>query len=625
MSILSRSACRWISFICLSLVIVSTAWADEYRTWTDSTGKHKLHAKLESVEDGKAILLQDNGEKMTIPVKKLSKADQDFIAKQNSDAPFQKAEDSTDEPEEKTSEPSVKGPKTVKVDWTQSQAIPPPAPDTEWKVEPSAAPAAEYRPKSVSLPPKKDFFEGLTGMAVSRVAKAAVVGYALEKDNTKTVRLILCNLETGRIAAQASTKGENMAPLALDDDGRRILMCRNEFGFGSQNRLEIWTLKGKNIQRSLVWTPHEGDWAPAQDVIWAEFLDAKKLATCSRGGKIAIWNFASAEPICHLQAAESNIPALSPDRKWIVFATDNSVALLDVEKQEVIASLQTPRKLQYPVLAFSPSGKKIGCVSQDRIFVWDTAAGKLEKDFSLPGIGVQGGVDFPDENFILTSNQLLIELPNQLKLWQYSGAERIRTVGGTTFFAASGNDQSGVLLAAKVPQPAATALLKKALQQPDLFVFHKGTPVRLDVSGIPDPTEQTKATESLTKKLKALNCPIGPTGNVDIVAMVEGPKAREISYMNSGTYQVQEYFTRLKIVYQGQVVWETHYTNIPGFLQLKQGENVEGVLRKASEKPAYELYESVVLPEFVQKPLDNQNPGAPQTLGASQVTSQGLR
>ena len=625
MSIVLRLACRCTSVLCLGLLIVSTAWADEYRTWTDSTGKHKVRAKLESVEDGKATLVRENGAKVKIALEKLSEADRDFVAKQDSESPFEKADDQSAERTGETGETPSGSPRTVKVDWSESQAVLLETPDAQWHATAPAVPASEYRAKSVPLPPKKDFFEGLAGMAVSRVAKTAVVGYALDRMGTKTVRLLVCDLQSGRVTASATTTGENMAPLALHDDGRQILMCRNEFGFGKMNRLEIWTIKGKNVVRSLIWSPYDGDWGPSQDVLWAEFIDAKKLATCSRGGKMAIWNLATGQPICHIQASDTSIPSLSPDRKTIAIASNDAVGLFDIEKKEVIASQKTPRTLQWPAVAFSPSGRKIGCIANDRILLWDTVSGKLEKDFALPGIPIHGAIDFPDEEFLLANNQFLIELKNQLKFWHYGGAERIRTVCGTTLLAIPGDDRSGLLLATKLPHPAARVLLKQALEQPDLFVFHKGTPVKLDVSGIPDPAQRAKATESLTKKLKDLNCPIDSTGQVDIVALVEGPKPRQISYMHSGTYQVQEYFTRLKMVYQGQTIWETSHTNIPGVISLKPGENIEGVLREASSKPTYALYDTVVLPEFLQKPSGNKFPGAGQTLGTSELTPQGLR
>ena len=123
----------------------------------------------------------------------------------------------------------------------------------------------------------------------------------------------------------------------------------------------------------------------------------------------------------------------------------------------------------------------------------------MKKDFALPGINIHGAIDFPDEDFILGDNQYLIELENQLKLWHYWGGEQIRTVQGTTFFRHPRRRPFGPRSGDEDPHPAAISLLKKALQQPDLFVFHKGTPVKLDVSGISDPTEQNKAKEFLTR------------------------------------------------------------------------------------------------------------------------------
>ena len=464
MSIASRLACRLISFLCLSVLVVSAAWADDYRTWTDSTGKHKVRAKLESVEGGKATLVRDNGAKVKIALEKLSKADRDFIAKQDSDDPFEKADNQSGESADEAGEAPSGSPRTVKVDWSQSQAVLLSSPDEEWKCAVPAAPAPDYRPRSVSLPPKQDFFERFAGMAVSRVAPTAVVGYSLERpgQGEKSVRLVVCDLKAGRVTASATATGENMAPLALHDDGRQILMCRNEFGSGNMNRLEIWTIKGKNIVRSLIWTPYEGGWGPSQDIVWADFIDAKRLATCSRGGKMAIWNLATGQPICHVEASDGSIPSLSPDRKTIAIVSSDAVGLFDIEKQEMISSKKTPRTLHWPEVAFSPSGRKIGCIALDRVLVWDTATGTLEKDFALPGLFLHGAVDFPDDEFLLGNNQFLIELKNQLKLWHYIGAERARTVRGMTLFTLPGNNGPGMILAAKIPHPAAKTLLKQA-------------------------------------------------------------------------------------------------------------------------------------------------------------------
>ena len=69
MLIRSQSAYCFASFVLFVLLVVSSACGSEYRTWTDSTGKHKLGAKLESVKGGTVILVRESGQKVKIPLK----------------------------------------------------------------------------------------------------------------------------------------------------------------------------------------------------------------------------------------------------------------------------------------------------------------------------------------------------------------------------------------------------------------------------------------------------------------------------------------------------------------------------------------------------------------------------
>ncbi|MEN6449883.1 MAG: SHD1 domain-containing protein [Thermoguttaceae bacterium] len=49
------------------------------RVWTDQTGQHKTRAKLLSVENGAVKLQKENGAVITVPIAKLSEADQQFL------------------------------------------------------------------------------------------------------------------------------------------------------------------------------------------------------------------------------------------------------------------------------------------------------------------------------------------------------------------------------------------------------------------------------------------------------------------------------------------------------------------------------------------------------------------
>lgn len=623
MAIYGRAAMRRILVAWLLLAMASPVFADNYRTWTDSTGRFKLRAKLLQHDANRVTLERDNGMKVTIEISRLSTEDRDFLSKMDEDNPFQAVESSPFQPVPTTAAPAVgNGPRIVQVDWSQSQAIALEATQSEWEVTPPAA-AANFRARSTALPPKTDFFEKLSGVAINPLARKAVVAYSLGKGAQATTRIILCDLENGKTLATASESGE-MAPLALHDNGQYILMRRNEFGFGNLDRLEIWSIRGGAVAKHLIWTPYEGEWGGGRDVMWAEFVSASTLATSSRSGKVALWQVASATPICHFHLTDGAVPTLSEDRRWIAFASDNKMGLFDVEKREVAVVTETPSKLTWPYVAFSPLGQKVACIAQDRILVWDVATGRLERDFTTAGLHIHGGIDYPSENFLLANNQFLIALDSQIKLWHYRGAEHIRTAGGNTLVAVSGRDKPGALAVMSLPHQEAVTLLQKALNQPDLFVFREGTKVKLDVSGIPA-DQRSRVSETLTNKLREMKCSVAPDGSIEVIAKIEGPQSRKVSYINSGDYQVQEYRSRLSFVYQGKPVWETSSTNIPGIISLREGENIEGVLRKASQGPSYGFYNNVVLPKFLQKPGDSPGPGGGQTLGVSQVTPEGLR
>lgn len=641
--------------------------ADGFRRWTDSSGKHHLQAKYDSLKDGNVVLIRKNGEITSVEPEKLSQADREYIARENGGNPFEESKFQTPEETEKEANPPADGsPRMVKVDWSHSQAVSIIPPGSAWQVKVSEVVADDTAAKSVFLPAKTEIFERMAGMAISHNAKWAVVGYELIRpeawtkfamkratgelsgDLEATARLALCDIQSGRLVSSFSTQAA-MAPLALHDDGKQILMRRNLFGFGRNDQMELWSIDGKNTVRSLHWTPYDDAVDMNRDVVWAAFLDSHRVATCSSGGKLVLWNLSPLQPICYFSLSEGAVPALSPDRKRIAFVTTDMVGLLDVDKPEVIAEKNTPFPVFRPSVAFSPSGRRFACLTQNQLLVWDTATGKLEKNFSVAGLTGLGEIVFPGEDFVLLNNFLLVELENQVKLWNYYGGECAVTASGMTFFVLAKDIGEGTLLAAKIPHPEASDLLNKALTQPDFFAFHKGMPVKLDVSGIPDADQQIKVKAILTKKLNDLNCNIDSDGKAEVTAYVEGPVAKEISIAQSGKYDVQEYLTKLKLTVQGKVLWEVQGSNIPDSLNFNppgnttgekkpwigpfsptvpSGKNTESVLRELSRQPSYKFYEGVVLPEYLQL-SEEKRPALPNGLcpaiGQTILTLQGIR
>jgi hypothetical protein len=683
MSRLTRSV-GWILVAAICAVLAASAVrADEYRTWTDSTGKHKIEAKFESVENGKVTLLRKDGKEVTLDLSKLSRADQEYVKRESLKTLTQKVKDRAAERMNRnkasagrdktpadgessgvelpktggepldTDDSSVPAEtRTLDADMTGVAEIAFAAVSTPWQL--SVAPPADVtRPKSVMLPPQMNNSERVRGMAVSHDGKAAAIAYCeklVGPDKTPTTRVVLCDLQSGRVAT-ASAGGE-MSVLALADDGRQILVRRDEFAPGTHDRLEIWRIKGTQVVRTLVWTPFKEASHSDRDVKWAEFLGGDKLAVCSEQGELAMWDLATGKPLWRLATDMEQIPAVSPDRKFIACVKRGLLGMLDVERHKIVATTAVPVDVTWPALAFSPSGKRLACVGAMHVLVWDAATGKREKDFDQDLDDKDKPLLFPDENYLLARGEFLVDLESRLKLWRYWNVEAMRTVGGTTLMTTRCDINGGAIIAAKLPHAEALAKLKTALAQGDFFIYKKGTPVKIDVSALPDADGQRRAREGLTKKFEAFGCAVKDDAQVEVVAVIEGPEPREINFFEHGKRQVQEYFPVVRFMYQGKMLWQSAGTNIPAVwpgvgsniekwlrdnprgseafrsIAKKEGATMDDLIEAVNQYRSYEFYEWTGLPEFLQKPPADSNaedPGSGQAIGESQVTPKGFR
>ncbi len=632
-------SCLLASFSVMLATFSTQGWAQEMRQWTDATGKFKIQAKFVKEEGGNVTLLQADGEELEIELKNLSTADQKVVAdlkKAAASNPFKTKGTDPFKPKSKgtgttPSTPSGTAagndptePLKVEVNWEGTTATPLTPDSDEWKAEITPAEAAfKGRVKTVALPPKSNFFEGLKGMAVNAVAKKAVLTYNIDQPKpTGTTRVVICDLETGKAGTVASHPSQ-MVPMALHDDGKRILMRRADWGFGNSNRVEIWTLKGSKVVRHLEFEPYAVLKGWDVDCHWGQFLDDERFITCGTKGRVAIWKIETGELLSYFQT-DGAAPALSPDKQHLVFADDGHVCVYDIANEKVLYRKPLPGRLFDPRFEYSPSGKYIGCVAQDRVLCWDATNGEVRAEIPSNGAHIQGFIDFVHDDFLMTGNHIVMDLENKLMLWTYNGGDQIQTVGGMTFIASTDGSKPGALFAASLPHSTALDIQKKTLTDPNLFVFKSGTVVKLDVNGIPDAAAKDQVTKDLTKKLQDAGCTVGANGTIDLVASVEGPTTREISFIIAGDYKMQEYKTNLKFVYQGKVAWQTNGTNVPGGISRKQGESIESILR-SMEKPQYQWFTSTALPKFLQKPAQNTGPQSVFTIGASQITTTGIK
>ena len=150
---------------------------DDFRSWSDSSGKNKIKAKFIKLEENVVTLEKEDGDEVEIELKKLSAADQKIVAnlmKEAEDSPFKSKGDDpfkskskakkssnskdTDEESEET--------RTVKVDLSTAEQISLGSTGEPWSVEVAVTESrpATTKSKSIPLPSKTNFFEGLKGL-----------------------------------------------------------------------------------------------------------------------------------------------------------------------------------------------------------------------------------------------------------------------------------------------------------------------------------------------------------------------------------------------------------------------------------------------------------------------------
>ena len=169
--------------------------------------------------------------------------------------------------------------------------------------------------------------------------------------------------------------------------------------------------------------------------------------------------------------------------------------------------------------------------------------------------------------------------------------------------------------------------MAKAKEAPDFFILKPGTTVKLNLDKLPDPAEREKTRASLTERLQANGCQVGQDGTIELLASVE-QKPVKLHVQLRGVlppnaprelvFDVQEFTSRISLVYNGKSAWGSVAESLPSFvsLEIKPGQTVEAAVRE-TEKPRYDFFQKVRLPAKVMKPISG--------LGTSWVKYTGIK
>jgi len=405
-----KMVASWSAMMLIS-VLSGVIIAQEARTWRDSTGQFSVEAVLVDYDGDQVKLKKSDGRVVTLPLTRLSEADQQYVRERQKEAdnPFaggepEGASNNFDQaiqpapavmpgrsvipirPTAPVSRPEIV-PNPAVSDNASSNASAPHgrseddrvrdtrvddiAHDAQ-KIVPGAVTGWHYTPGIMAPDGKAEDYKPCpvtierAGGPISDIAivepdgSPLAVGAKLNLGTFASTTVYFMDMKTGNsffgdVRYKANVRG-------ISPDGTRIMATSQDTrNRPSQSRLEFYTIEDRKLKIS-------GSFAPYSDftnelsrtVDWAVWISSTHILTCNFDGKLRLWEVETLKPIYEMSLVlltHKNVE-LSKDRKAMIIGTHSGVAICDTMSGETLGMLtdELPQSMEFD---FSPDNTRL--------------------------------------------------------------------------------------------------------------------------------------------------------------------------------------------------------------------------------------------------------------------------
>ena len=491
------------------------------------------------------------------------------------------------------------------------------------KLDPSAKASIPPDAAAPRPAPARITLKGATGEIFERVSEPVfplssslvfVVSSLAEHGKPTRVRVEKIDTAGNRSVAVYPFEGDILL-MSASPDGNTLLMRSNTSSMGTLDRVELWSLQSGTPTRTLIFYPYgEAHWSE-RDVNFATFVDNKHFLTVSSKGKLVLWEAALAKGVYSVEMSHWSKPALSATGKYLAVESKGRVFIVDALTGKALASFELESGSAGGTLAFSPSGKRLGALADQNIFLWDIGTGELLEQFRVP-VKVDRTFGFTTDEHALLFNRYLVDLTRNIVLWKYETNDHsVGAVAPSGQFYAPSSERLGArsrqVVSTSLPDSAA-ANLAATLKPDDLLLLKPGMKVSLVVN-IDAPEEKREAiTKSLKERLIA-NALVAADNQplVLVASTAAGPSVdRTYRRFDAGPGEAEQkvsvptVVSKLEFQHEGKTVWESSTSSSAGYhLSLKEGESIQDAVNAAA-KPNLSFFERARLPLKIAKPRE---------------------
>ncbi|TWU46214.1 hypothetical protein Poly51_56100 [Rubripirellula tenax] len=512
---------------------------DDVRLWLDSTGMHVIEARLAGKSGDSVALKRLDGQTMSIPVNRLSRGDQQFIAASGGAAEQDSAEESPSpakipstvrqflsvQVDRVTSSASARDKTVNGVPWLSamlpSSANPQPlAMDRSGKfvIVTSDGPGEDARSTGPSTSVVFDVENNVAVATIQWPATVRVLDYDPLSD-LLLVGTLLPGVSTSRysstkkpeysfLVAMAGLRSFRLAGIGYVDAAfflrpEEIFATRSNYG----NNNEMFSGGAVLGDRMLV---HKFD----------------RMCGVIIGQSKPLWSY----PLVN----EGTI-AVSPDRRFFAASDNEVIGVVDASTGKMIRTLQTGDGQVRTILSFSTNGRQLAAIYSTRIEVWDLASSNRIAESShknVTGNLLPTAMTWIDNDNILLDRKWLYNLKTQNFIWEYSSINAVVTSRGWTMV--DSHTDSAQLVAFDLPHSPASAAIADLATQPQAVVVDSSSPMQVLVDATPDLYNKLEKIATEVGKRSGWN--LQKKADVSLIARVkQEPEPIEISVTTFAT------------------------------------------------------------------------------------------
>lgn len=180
-----------------------------------------------------------------------------------------------------------------------------------------------------------------------------------------TARVV--DMATGKVSAwKTPVVGES--PLALSDDGKRLLMGERR---GESKGINLAVVELEQAAKVLaVWRP-----LATLDIHSASWIDDDHVLVASVLGEVGVWRISDRKHVWWIAARPGGIPALSPSRDVVFVQTKTHLVGMETRTGKLVAQTASPFE-GMRTMAVHPKGDRLVGVGVGVVVEWDLKTGK---------------------------------------------------------------------------------------------------------------------------------------------------------------------------------------------------------------------------------------------------------